>query len=104
MANYLEGHRELGIHAEVFGSAMVHLIKKWVITGSRKTLHPRKHIFALTLGDPEMLDFIDNNPATESHPCSYANRPSVVAQNDRMISVNASRQVDLTGQCNTESL
>jgi itaconate CoA-transferase len=51
-----------------------------------------------------MLDFMDNNPAMESYPVSYTNRPSVIAQNDRMVSINAVLQVDLTGQCNAEFL
>jgi len=101
---YLEGHRDLGIHTEVFGPAMVHLIKKGVITGTKKTIHPRKHVYTIALGDQEMLDFMDNNPAMESYPVSHTNSPSVIAQNDRMISINAVLQVDLTGQCNAESL
>jgi itaconate CoA-transferase len=104
VAEYLAGHKDLGIHTEVFGPAMVHLIKKGVITGSRKTLHPRKHVFTVALGDQEMLDFMDNNPAMESYPCSYTNHPSIIAQNDRMVSINTVLQVDLTGQCNAEFL
>ncbi len=101
---YLEGHKELGIHTEIFGPAMVRLIKKGVITGTRKNLHPRKHIFTVAIGDEEMLEFMDNNPAMESYPVSYTNHPSVIAQNDRMISINAVLEVDLTGQCNAEFL
>ncbi len=104
VAAYLEGHKDLGIHTEVFGPAMVHLIKKGVITGSKKTLHHRKHVFTVALGDQEMLDFMDNNSAIESYPVSYTNHPSVIAQNDRMVSVNAVLEVDLTGQCNAEFL
>ncbi len=104
VANHLEGHKNLGIHTELFSQVMVGLIKKGIVDGSRKTLHPRKHIFSFALGDREMLDFIDGNPAVESYPFSYTNSPSIIAQNDRMISVNAVLQVDLTGQCNSEFL
>ena len=104
VARYLMGHKDLGIHTEVFGSAMVDLIKKGVVTGARKQIHPRKHIFTVALGDQAMLDFMDDNPAMESYPCSYTNHPSVIARNDRMISINAVLQVDLTGQCNAEFL
>jgi itaconate CoA-transferase len=104
VAGYLEGHKDLGIHTEIFGPVMARLIRKKVITGSRKTLHPYKHIFTAALGNKEMLDFMDNNPSMESYPCSYTNHPAVIAKNDRMISINAVLQVDLTGQCNAESL
>ena len=104
VAGYLEGHKDLGLHTEIFSPAIANLIKKGVITGAKKTLHPRKHIFTNAIGDQEMIDFMDNNPAIESYPVSYTNRPSIIAQNERMISVNAVLQVDLTGQCNAESL
>lgn len=51
-----------------------------------------------------MLDFMHDNPSIESYPSSYVNLPSIIARNDRMISVNAVLQVDLTGQCNAEFL
>ena len=35
---------------------------------------------------------------------SYVNDPAVIARNDRMISVNATLQVDLTGACCSEHL
>jgi itaconate CoA-transferase len=104
VARYLEGHKDMGIHTEVFVPAMAELIKKGVVTGSKKKLHPRKHVFTVALGNKEMIDFMDDNPAMEGYPCSYTNHPSIIAQNDRMISINAVLQVDLTGQCNAESL
>ncbi len=40
----LEKHSDLGIHTEPFSPAMADLIRKGVVTGNRKTLHPRKHL------------------------------------------------------------
>jgi len=51
-----------------------------------------------------MLEFIDDNPSIESYPSSYVNHPAVIAKNDDMLSINASLEVDLTGQCNAEHL
>jgi itaconate CoA-transferase len=102
VAGFLENHRDLGIHTEVFCPGMSDLIRKGVVTGRRKTLHPRKHIFTLAFGDKDMIRFLDNNPAAESHPVSYTNHPSVIAQNDNMISVNSVLEVDLFGQANAE--
>lgn len=104
VAAYLEGHKDLGIHTEIFGPAMVNLIKKGSITGAKKSLHLRKHVFTTAFGDQEMLDFMNDNPAMESYPVSYVNDPSVIARNDRMVSINTALQVDLTGQCNAEFL
>lgn len=101
-AAFLNNHKDLGIHSEIFCPGMSDLIKKGVITGKSKTLHPRKHIFTLAFGDKEMFAFMDNNPSMESYPVSYTNHPSVIARNDRMISVNSVLEVDLYGQANAE--
>jgi itaconate CoA-transferase len=104
VAEQLENHNDLGIHTEVFGPGMVHLIKQGVVNGEKKTLHPRKHVFTVAQGDQEMLEFMNQNPAMESYPCSYVNSPAIIAKNDRMISINSLIQVDLLGQCNAEYL
>jgi itaconate CoA-transferase len=104
VAKNLEHHSKLGIHTEVFGPGMVSLIKKGVATGENKTLHPGKHVYTVAQGDKEMLEFMNDNPAMESYPCSYTNSPAVIARNDRMISINSVLQVDLLGQCNAEFL
>ena len=103
-AEYLMDHKDLGIHTEVFGPAMVKLIKKGVATGRRKKLHPYKHVFTVAQGDKEMLEFMDDNPAMESYPVSYTNHPAVIAQNPNFVSINSLIEVDLLGQCNAEFL
>jgi itaconate CoA-transferase len=104
VAAYLEGHKDMGVHTEVFGPGMVHLIKKGAITGRKKNLHPRKHVFTVAQGDKDMLEFMNDNPAMASYPVSYTNKPEVIAQNEKMISINSIIEVDLLGQCNAEYL
>jgi len=101
---FLAGHRDLGIHTELFCQGMVDLIRAGVVTGARKTLHPGKHVFTIAGGDRELLDFIHDNPAVESYPVSYTNHPAVIARNDNMVSINAVLEVDLLGQANAEVL
>jgi len=104
VTHYLDGHRDLGIHTELFCPGMVRLIKQGVVTGRRKNLHPRKHVFTNAIGDQEMFEFMDDNPSLESYPVSYTNAPDVIAKNDQMISINSTLEVDLLGQCNSEYL
>jgi itaconate CoA-transferase len=104
VAEYLLDRKDLGIHTEVFGPAMVKLIKAGAATGRRKSLQPYKHVYTVAQGDREMLEFMNNNPAMVSYPVSWVNHPSVIAQNNLMISINSLLQVDLTGQCNAEYL
>ncbi len=104
VAGFLEGHQDLGIHTELLCPGMVDLIKKGVITGRKKNIHVRKHVFTNALGDRELYEFMDDNPSLESYPVSYTNAPEVIARNDQMISINSTIEVDLLGQCNSEFL
>jgi itaconate CoA-transferase len=45
-----------------------------------------------------------DNPSMESYPVSHTNDPSVIPQNDHMISINSTIAVDLLGQCNSDYL
>jgi itaconate CoA-transferase len=101
---HLESHKDLGIHTELFCPGMMHLIQKGVITGRRKNLHCRKHVFTNALGDRAMYEFMHDNPSMESYPVSHTNDPHVIAQNDHMISINSTIEVDILGQCNSEYL
>lgn len=104
ITRYLMGHKDLGIHTEVFGPGMVVLIEKGVVTGRKKNLHPRKSIFTVALGTRKTYEFMNDNPSMESYSVSYTNEPSVIAQNDNMVSINSILEVDLLGQCNAEFL
>jgi acyl-CoA hydrolase len=59
---------------------------------------------SFALGTKKLYDFIDNNPFVEMHCSSYVNDPYYIGMNDNMVSVNATLEVDLTGQCNSESI
>ena len=72
--------------------------------GSRKSFHPRKALYAFAAGSKRMYDFLDDNPHIEGHPVSYVNLPANIARNKDLISVNSTLQIDLTGQCGSESL
>lgn len=98
----LERHSDLGIHTELFSSAMAELIRKGVVNGSRKTLHPRKHVFTVAFGTADSYAFMDDNPAFESYPSSYVNDIRTIAQHDDFISINTAIEVDLYGQVNAE--
>ena len=104
VANSLLGHRDLGIHTEMFVDSMVDLVEHGVANGARKTFHPGKALYAFAAGSQRMYDFLDDNPYIEAHPVSYTNFPPNIARNDDMVSVNSTIEVDLTGQCCSESI
>jgi itaconate CoA-transferase len=104
VARYLMDHRDLGIHTEMFVDSMVDLIEAGVANGRRKTFHPGKALYAFAAGSTRMYEFLDDNPYIEAHPVDYVNFPPIIARNDDMVSVNSTIEIDLTGQCCSESM
>jgi itaconate CoA-transferase len=104
VCRYLVDHKDLGIHSELLSSGMANLIERGVINGRRKTLHRWKHVFTFALGDRHLYELMHDNPAMESYPSSHVNRPSVIAQNAKMVSVNSALEIDLYGQVSAESM
>jgi len=102
--SYLDKFKDLGIHSEMFSDGVIPLVEKGVITNARKTLHRDKIIAGFVLGSRKLYDFIDNNPLIEFHPTEYVNDPFIIAQNEKMISINSAIEVDLTGQVCADSL
>ncbi len=100
----LGDRRDLGLHTEMLTPGLARLMQDGIITNARKTLHPGKGIFSFCMGTRATYDFLDGNRDLEAHPVDYVNDPAVIARNDRMISVNATLQVDLTGACCSEHL
>ncbi len=101
---YLKDKKDLGVHTEMFSDGMMHLVELGVITNMKKTLHKGKVVAAFCMGSRKLYDFVDNNPFIEFHPVSHTNDPFVIAQNDRMVSINSALEIDLTGQVCADSL
>lgn len=104
VASSLSNHKDLGIHTELLGPGMIDLIKKGVINGRKKTFHPGKHLFSVAYGTKEVFEFMNDNPSMESYCSDYIMDPGNIAKNRDMIAVNSILEVDLTGQCNAETL
>ncbi len=94
----------LGIYTEMVTDGMVDLLECGAVTNHNKTFHPGKIIGTFALGTKRLYDFLDDNPLVEMHPVSYTNDPYNIAKNDKMIAINASIEVDLTGQACSESI
>jgi acyl-CoA hydrolase len=104
VAKSLMHKKDLGIHTEMFTSGMIDLIEAGVITGKKKTLHKNKHVCCFAMGSKELYEYIDNNPSVMILPGSYVNDPAVMALNDNQVSINATIEIDLTGQCASEAV
>lgn len=100
--NFLGDKKHLGVHTEMFSDGLIDLVEKGVITGKKKTIHPEKIVTSFCIGSARLMEFVDNNPTIEFHPCSYTNNPLVIGRNRSMVAINTAPFVDLTGQVSAD--
>lgn len=100
----LGGHRDLGVHTEMFSDGVVDLVEAGVITGARKRVHPGRIISSFVLGSERLYKFVDDNPLVELYPSSYTNDIRVIAAHEEMVAINSAIEVDLTGQVCADSM
>ncbi len=99
------GRREnLGLHTEVVGDKVIDLIEAGVLTGEAKTLHKGKIVTSFCIGTRRIYDYVDLNPLFLFLPSQYVYSPRVISQNDRLVSLGAALEVDLSGQVCSDSL
>lgn len=101
---FLENHKDLGVHTEMFVDSMVDLVEKGVITGANKTLHPGEITCSFGLGSQRLYKFLHKNPMLRAYPISYIADENTIAQNNKFVSINNALMCDLTGQACSESL
>ena len=104
VAKALESKNDLGVHTEMLTSGMVHLAKMGVINGRRKQFERGKIVTTFALGTEELYEYIDYNPSVAIMDGAWTNDPYVIARNDNQVSINTTLEVDLTGQCASESI
>jgi itaconate CoA-transferase len=100
----LRDRNDLGIHTEALNPGLVDLVRAGVVNNRRKAVDRGKTVFTFAMGQKAMYDFLNDNPAVESAPVDYVNDPHIIAQNDNVISINATIEIDLTGACNSEHM
>jgi acyl-CoA hydrolase len=100
----LRDHRDLGVHTELLSDGLIDLVDRGVVNGTRKRLRTGKIVATFALGTRALYDFLDQNPAVEMLPVDYVNDPRVIGQEHCFISINATTEVDLVGQCASETV
>ncbi|MDO4287616.1 MAG: acetyl-CoA hydrolase/transferase C-terminal domain-containing protein [Eubacterium sp.] len=104
VAQALMDKKDLGVHSEMFCDSIVDLTLAGVITNGCKNIHRDKSTVTFTFGSRATYDFIDDNPSVEFLPVDYVNDPRIIAQNDKVISINSCMEVDLFGQVCAETI
>jgi acyl-CoA hydrolase len=95
--------RDLGIHTEMMTDGIAALYKADRITGARKQLDKGKSTYSFALGSRDLYATLDRNPDMHCCPVDHTNLPHMIMQNDNVVSINNTTQIDLQGQAASES-
>ena len=97
------GVRDLGIHTEMLVDGIIDLYEAGVVTNARKRLNPGVMVYTFAAGSRRQYEFLHDNRALETWPVDYTNLPHNIMQNERVVSVNNTTQIDLQGQAASET-
>jgi acyl-CoA hydrolase len=100
----LSGHKELGIHTEMFSDGILPLIEKGVITNQHKKRCRGKIVTGFMLGSRKLYDFAHDNPEVLVMSIDYVNDTSVIRTNPKVAAINSAIEVDITGQVCSDSI
>lgn len=100
----LYGHKNLGMHTEMFSDGVIDLFEKDIINNTKKKIHPNKLITSFALGTKKLYNYVNDNPAIHFLDIDYVNDPHVIRRNPKVIAINSAVEVDLTGQICADSI
>lgn len=100
----LHGHRNLGMHSEMFSDGVMALVECGALNGHNKARQWGKIVSGFCIGSRALYDFVDDNPMIEMRDISYVNDTSVIRTNPKVTAINSALEVDITGQVCADSL
>lgn len=95
---------DLGVHTEMMGDGLLSLIECGALTNRKKNYLPGKGVATFCLGSKKLYEYMDRNRSIELHPVNFTNDPYLAGKNDKLVAINATMQIDLFGQCGSESI
>ena len=101
---FLNNHKDLGIHTEMFSDGIIDLVISGVINGKFKKKHPYKITSGFAMGTKRLYDFMDDNPEIVMLDIGYVNDSAVIRQNPKVTAINSAVEIDLTGQVCADSI
>ncbi len=100
----LTGHKDLGVHTEMFSDGLLPLLESGVVNNSRKKVLPGRTVTSFAGGSQALYDFVDDNHALVFKDISWVNDPVIIARNPSVVAVNSALEVDLSGQVCADSI
>lgn len=98
----LKDHRDLGLHSGVIPDAAVDLMESGAITNAHKGIDQGVTVTGGLFGSRRLFDFAHDNDAIALRRGTYTHSARVLAQIDKLHTINSAVEMDLSGQVNSE--
>lgn len=100
----LTGHKDLGVHTEMFSDGLLPLLDSGVVNNRFKKVLPGRTVTSFAVGSQNLYQYADDNLALIFKEISWVNDPVIIARNPRVVAINSAIEVDLTGQVCADSI
>jgi acyl-CoA hydrolase len=104
VARLLMDRKDLAIHTELFSDSLVDLMESGAASGINKARYRSRAVTTFALGTRRLYDFLHDNDGVMFLAVDEVNDPRLIGREPQFVSVNATLQVDLFGQCASETL
>lgn len=102
--NNLTSKRQLGFHTEMLPDNVIELYNSGALDNSQKETYIGKTVTTFAMGTPKLYQWLDKNEDIYFVPVNQSNALKEIAKENNLYTINATIQVDLLGQCNSEKL
>jgi acyl-CoA hydrolase/RimJ/RimL family protein N-acetyltransferase len=99
----LSDRNDLGVHSQFLTDDIMHLYATGNINNKKKGINEGKMVASMAIGSSNLYEFLNDNPAVDFHPSDYVNDPFIIAQHNKMVSMNVAHRMDITGQVAAEA-
>lgn len=101
---FLENHRGLGVHTEMFSDGVIALVERGVVTNEHKRVSRGRTVTSFVLGTRKLYEFVNDNPSIAFHDCGWVNDTAVIRKNPKVVAINSAIEIDITGQVCADSI
>ncbi|WP_216828315.1 acetyl-CoA hydrolase/transferase family protein [Alkalihalobacterium elongatum] len=102
--NDLKSYQDLTIFTEMIPDQVVDLFESGAVSNRSNPLAPGKMTATFAYGTKRLYDFMHENSDVFMLPVDETNDVRHIASIDRMVTINATVEVDFLGQCNSETI
>lgn len=100
----LSGKNDLGVHSELLTDGIIALMKKGIITNTKKSFDKNVTVASFCMGSAGTYRHLHGNGSFRFMPVDYTNSVRRIMSHANMTAINSALQIDLTGQASSESI